>query len=143
MSKPPDASPEPRKSAAPAIPSTTAPGVPGHTHALRDVSAASGAVAGAAIGAIAGPIGAVAGGALGTVIGAIAGQVLDENESAEAEHDQQLDRDIGVTEGDLGAASPDAPPAKRGVYSAASAGGTGTGASAPSEGPMQGLDSDD
>ena len=138
MSKDTDPTTRPTKA-----PPAATPEVPVATHALRDVSAASGAVAGAAMGAIAGPIGAVAGGALGGVIGAFAGQVLDENDAADAEHDQQLDRDIGVTEGDLGAASPDAPPALRGAYSAASAGGTGTGGSKPSEGPMQDLDSDE
>lgn len=118
------------------------PVVPLPLHALREVSALSGAMAGAAIGAIAGPVGAIAGGIVGTAIGAIAGQTLDENNTEISEHDQQLDRDIGVTEGDLGAASPDQPPARRGVYSAASAGVSGSGGSAPSEGPMQDLDSE-
>ena len=113
---------------------------PGHMHILRDASVLSGAVAGAAIGAIAGPVGAIAGGLVGTAIGAIAGQALDEKEVEDAEHDQQLDRDIGVTEGDLGAASPDQPPPVRGVYSAGSAGVSIGGGSSPSEGPMQDID---
>src|SRR4051812_16734484 len=92
--------------------------VPGHVHLLRDASLLSGAVAGAAIGAIGGPVGAIAGGLVGTAVGAIAGQALDDKEVDESEHDQQLDKDIGVTEGDLGAASPDQPPPVRGVYSA-------------------------
>ncbi len=116
--------------------------VPEHTHPLRGASTLAGAVAGAAIGAIAGPGGAIAGGLLGTAIGAIAGQTLDQKDTEESEHDQQLDRDIGVTEGDLGAASPDQPPARRGVYSAGSAGVSGAGGSVPSEGPMRDLDSD-
>lgn len=116
--------------------------VPGHPHTLRDASTVAGAVAGAAVGAIAGPVGAIAGGLVGTAIGALAGQTLDADDADEAEHDQQLDRDIGVTEGDLGAASPAQPPARRGVYSAASAGISGGGGSVPSEGPMQDLDSE-
>ncbi len=116
--------------------------VPSHPHTLRDASTVAGAAAGAAVGAIAGPVGAIAGGLVGTAIGALAGQTLDEKDAEETEHDQKLDRDIGVTKGDLGAASPDQPPARRGVYSAASAGVSGGGGSVPSEGPMQDLDSD-
>ena len=118
----------------------TASPVHAPTHALRTASTLSGAVAGAALGAIAGPVGALAGGLVGTAIGAIAGQTLDAKDAEETLRDQQLDRDIGVTEGDLGAASPDQPPARRGVYSAASAGVSGSGGSTPSEGPIQDLE---
>ncbi len=116
----------------------TLPGVP-LRHLLRDTSLVSGAIAGAALGAIAGPVGAIAGGLVGTAIGAVAGQTLDEERVIDGEHDMQLDRDIGVTEGDLGAASPNQPPPRRGVYSGASAGVSGA-ASTSSEGPLQDLD---
>ena len=111
-----------------------------HTGVVLD--AVGGAVAGAAVGAVAGPAGAVAGGVLGTAIGALAGVVLERQLAERARHDQQLDRDIGVSEGAIGAASPDAPPATRGTFSAASSGFSSGGGTVPSEGPMQDLDSD-
>ena len=114
--------------------------VPAHLHAIRDASALSGAVAGAAVGAIAGPVGAVAGSLIGTAIGAFAGQTMDDEDTGAIEHDQELDRRIGVSEGDIGAASPGSPPAARGTYSAASAGASTGGGSVPSAGPMQDLD---
>ncbi len=83
------------------------PSVPAHSHAVRDASAVSGAVAGIAIGAVAGPGGAVAGGIIGTAIGAFAGQALEENETKETEKEERLDRIIGVSEGDMGAVLPD------------------------------------
>ena len=110
------------------------------SHGLRDASALSGAIAGAATGAVAGPIGALAGGVIGTAIGALAGVVLEEDAAERSRHDQQLDRDIGVTEGDLGAASPDQPPPRRGTFSAASSGFSSGGGSS-SEGPIQEIDS--
>jgi len=85
--------------------------------------AASGAAVGAALGAFAGPPGLIAGALIGAAAGAATGRVLMETQVDSDLHDALLDDVIGVSGGDLGAASPDAPPAVRGTYSAASAGG--------------------
>jgi hypothetical protein len=108
---------------------------------MLDYAAVSGAVAGAALGAVGGPPGIVAGGIVGTALGVIAGVGLDNAEYAHDVHDRELDDAIGVTSGDLGAASPDAPPPVSGAYSAASA-GVSSSRTTPSEGPMQDIDED-
>jgi hypothetical protein len=100
---------------------------------------ASGALAGAVVGAVAGPPGVVAGAILGGVAGAAAGAALDTESSVRAEHDKELDAQIGVDDGDLGAPNLAHPPATVGAYSPAS---TGVDADSPSsqkpaEGPMQ------
>jgi hypothetical protein len=84
--------------------------------------AASGAACGAALGAFAGPPGLIAGALIGAAAGAATGKVLMETQEDADAHDAMLDEVIGVTSGHLGAASPDAPPAVRGTYSAGSAG---------------------
>jgi hypothetical protein len=100
---------------------------------------AEAAVAGAAAGSLAGLPGAVAGGILGGLAGAISGTVLA-NEAERREADTaSLDREIGVTEGDLGAADPTAPPARVGAYSASSSGAESP-SGTPSEGPIQEVD---
>ena len=96
----------------------------------------AGAVAGAAVGAIAGPPGIAAGAAIGAVAGAIAGRALEVDSARQAAHERELDAEIGVTEGTLGAPNLKHPPAERGAYSAASAGVTGDGGQ-PAEGPIQ------
>jgi len=101
------------------------------------VGAATGAAAGAAIGAFAGPPGILAGALIGAAAGAATGAALGADHDKE-EVDKLLDEEIGVTAGNLGAADPNAPPAKRGTYSGASA-GAGSVAdsdSAPDEGPI-------
>jgi hypothetical protein len=108
---------------------------------VLDYAAVSGAVAGAALGAVAGPPGIVAGGLVGTAMGVLAGVGLDNAEHAFEAHDHELDDEIGVTKGDLGAAPPDAPPAVKGCYSAASA-GVASSRPTPAEGPMQDIDED-
>ncbi|HEX7667498.1 MAG TPA: hypothetical protein VF407_23360 [Polyangiaceae bacterium] len=98
---------------------------------------ASGAVAGAAAGVIAGPPGAIAGAVIGAVAGAAAGVALTNDGEREVAEDEALDREIGVTEGSLGAPSLKHPPAKVGAFSAGSAGGGSSGNSeAPAEGTM-------
>jgi hypothetical protein len=104
-----------------------------------ETAAVSGAVAGAAAGSLAGPAGAVAGGIVGGVAGAMAGVALADDAQRRHSHGAELDREIGVTEGDLGAAGPDAPPARVGAYSAGSA-GAGVATPTPSEGPIQDVD---
>ena len=100
---------------------------------------ASGALAGAVVGAVAGPPGVVAGAILGGVAGAAAGAALDTESSLRAAHDKELDAQIGVDGGDLGAPNLAHPPPTIGAYSQAS---TGVDADSPSsqepaEGPMQ------
>ena len=64
----------------------------------------------------------VVGALIGAAAGGLTGKAFAADQETEAQHDKQLDEDIGVTAGDLGAADPNAPPAKRGTYSGASAG---------------------
>ena len=103
------------------------------------VGAGTGAAAGAVLGSFAGPPGMIAGALIGAAAGAATGVALSDEQTDEAQHDSKLDDAIGVTAGNLGAAKPGAPAAKRGTFSAASSGGGG-GAngtdSAPDEGPM-------
>jgi len=116
-----------------------------HAHdvdAVVDVAALTGAVAGATMGAIAGPPGMVAGGAMGAIVGALAGATLEREDVKRSRHDVDLDKEIGVIDGQMGAASPDAPPARIGAYSAASAGVGGSPTPAPAEGGIQSLDDD-
>jgi phage tail tape-measure protein len=137
--------PKPFTSPAPRTAATPEPRAAGVPHPIGDagkaagagVGAASGAAAGAAIGAFAGPPGVVAGAIIGAAAGAATGAALGSDHDAEDE-DKKLDEEIGVTSGNLGAASPNAPPATRGTYSGASAGaGTaGLDDSAPDEGPI-------
>jgi hypothetical protein len=112
------------------------------SHRKEEIVAAAGAIAGASLGAIAGPPGMVAGAVIGGAIGAAAGHRLEKDDVIADEHDAELDKTIGVSGGDLGAASPNQPPAKRGAYSGASAGTNAGGGDAPSEGPMQNPDKD-
>jgi hypothetical protein len=105
-----------------------------------EAAAVTGSLAGAAVGAVAGPAGIVAGAVVGGVAGAITG--LGVADAAEWRHRDAaaLDDAVGVTAGDIGAASPDLPPARIGAFSAGSAGVPSPGKSTPSEGPMQDID---
>jgi phage tail tape-measure protein len=84
--------------------------------------AASVALVGAVVGAAAGPAGAVAGALIGGLAGAVVGAVLDEEASKRTARTRELDAEIGVTGGDIGAPNLKHPPAKVGAYSAAAAG---------------------
>jgi phage tail tape-measure protein len=105
------------------------------THEAEGV--ASGALAGAVVGATAGPPGVVAGAILGGVAGAITGAVMDSEAERQAAHARELDAEIGVSEGEIGAPNLAHPPAKVGAFSAASAGGGAAAGGEPAEGPMQ------
>jgi phage tail tape-measure protein len=105
-----------------------------------ETAAVSGAVAGAAVGAVTGPAGVAAGAILGGAAGAITGMALANESQRRHEHDADLDKQIGVSSGDMGAADPKAPPARLGLYSAGSAGAASTGGTTPSEGPIQDID---
>ncbi|HSO35780.1 MAG TPA: glycine zipper domain-containing protein [Labilithrix sp.] len=98
--------------------------------------AAGGALAGAALGAIGGPAGAAVGAVLGGVVGAFVAKVSDEEAARVSFHDHELDAEIGVEGGDIGAPGLKHPPAVRGTYSAASAGGGGGGGGGSADGPM-------
>jgi hypothetical protein len=99
---------------------------------------ASGAAAGAVLGAAAGPAGIVAGAVLGGAAGAIAAVALDKDAARKAARTRELDEEIGVSGGDLGAPNLKHPPARVGAYSAASAGAGATSGDdeEPAEGPM-------
>jgi hypothetical protein len=107
-------------------------------HLLHDAEgAASGAVAGAVLGSIAGPPGAVAGAVIGAVAGAIAASALDTEAERQSQRTRELDAEIGVSGGDLGAPNLKHPPAKIGAYSGASVDADASDDDAAAEGPMQ------
>lgn len=68
-----------------------------------DIELATGAVAGAAAGAVGGPIGALVGAGIGTAAAVLAHEALSSHEKAKRAHDRELDAQIGVSEGPLGA----------------------------------------
>ncbi len=98
---------------------------------------ASGALAGAVVGAAAGPPGIVAGVVLGAAAGRLTGQALDNESARKAARTRELDAEIGVSEGELGAPNLLHPPATVGAYSRASSGAAVPAERAPAEGPMQ------
>jgi len=98
---------------------------------------ASGALAGAVLGAAAGPPGVAAGAIIGGIAGAITGAGLDTESSRDAARTRELDAEIGVSGGDLGAPGLKHPPAKIGAFSAASSGVDSSSGEDPAEGPIQ------
>jgi Glycine zipper len=99
--------------------------------------AASGAFVGAVVGAAAGPAGVAAGAVMGGIAGALAGAALDRDATEQTARNRELDAEIGVSGGDLGAPNLEHPPAKIGAYSAASVGEGRSGDGEPAEGPIQ------
>lgn len=108
-------------------------------HPTEAIVAASGTVAGAVVGSIAGPVGAIAGAIVGSVAGAAAGAVLEDEAQRAHLHDEELDEVIGVYDGAMGAAPPNAPPARVGAFSAG-ASGAGRSSVPPASGPLQDVD---
>ena len=108
-------------------------------HGEEALLSVSGAVTGAATGAVAGPPGILAGAVVGAAMGMAIGKALDREDDRQRLHDEELDREIGVDGGDLGAAALDQPPSRVGAYSAPSA-GAGSSSPCASEGPMQNVD---
>jgi len=108
---------------------------PSHAHGEL-AGTLAGEVAGAIVGSMAGPPGAVAGMVMGAATGALVGEVLDRDAERKQSHDQQLDDEIGVTSGDLGAPNLAHPPAKVGAFSAASVGAALQTDRSPAEGPI-------
>ena len=102
----------------------------------------TGAAAGAALGAMVGPPGIVAGALLGGLVGAAAEVMLDRDRARAAQHDAELDTELGVIDGYIGEASANQAAPRLGVYSAATAtlSGSAARASQPSEGPFQNVD---
>lgn len=96
-----------------------------HPIASEAVSVLSGMFVGAAVGAIAGPIGAAGGALAGGLAAGVALVAAHNANLAQREHDEQLDRDIGVVGGHIGEASPNAPPVRIGAFSAAASGAGG------------------
>jgi hypothetical protein len=82
---------------------------------------ASGALAGAVVGAAAGPPGIVAGTIIGAVAGALTGAAMDGASLREEDHERDLDAQIGVSGGDLGAPHLAHPPEKAGAGSVTTA----------------------
>ncbi len=107
-----------------------------HRRAREFEGGAAGAVAGAAIGAVAGPPGIVVGAVLGVAAGAVAGAALDIDDATQIQRTRELDAEIGITGGSLGAPNLAHPAATRGTYSAASAGASEA-STTPAEGGMQ------
>jgi len=98
---------------------------------------ASGALVGAVLGASAGPPGAIAGAIIGGVAGALAGAALDRESSASEQRTRELDEEIGVTGGDLGAPNLEHVPPTSGAYSPESSGAAPPAEDVPAEGPIQ------
>lgn len=120
---------------------TSKPWLKSHVVGASEAGAIAGELAGAVIGSVAGPVGAVAGMVIGAVAGAVAGEEMSVESERASKHDAELDEEIGVTKGDLGAVQPGGPP-RSGHVSLASL-GLSPGGSAPAEGPMQDIDEDD
>ena len=101
----------------------------------------AGLAAGAASGLVAGPAGLAVGAVLGGALGLSGGLGLEFARVIAKEHDERLDRDLGVLDGEVGAgkgAGLEYSPAILGLYSSGSVAGALVGReSPPSEGPMQ------
>lgn len=97
---------------------------------------AAGAATGAIVGSAAGPVGVAVGTVLGAAAGAAAAFAVDADEEAQSQRTRELDAEIGVDGGTLGAPNLAHPPAKRATYSAASSGAKESSTS-PAEGGME------
>jgi outer membrane lipoprotein SlyB len=99
---------------------------------------AVGAIAGASFGGIfAGPAGAAAGAVVGAAMGAATGWAVEMRAKDEAVRDHRLDREIGVTDGDIGVPGLQHPPAKIGAFSREVSGASSVAEAPQAEGPMQ------
>jgi hypothetical protein len=99
------------------------------------LDAAAAAAAGAIAGTVGGPIGMAIGAVIGGIVGAAAGVVVESEDREKSLHNEQLDRDIGVSGGNIGEASPNQPPS-HGRFHAASLGVADEEAES-SDGPIQ------
>jgi hypothetical protein len=85
---------------------------------------------------MAGPPGAVAGAVIGGIVGALASAAVQNDGYDMAEHDAELDAELGISEGDIGAPNLEHPPAERGAFSASVCGADIFDDQEPAEGPM-------
>jgi hypothetical protein len=108
-----------------------------HRGAREAEGGASGALVGAVVGASAGPPGVIAGAIIGGIAGTLAGAAMDTETAATDQRTRELDADIGVSGGDLGAPNLKHPPPTSGAYSAASVGAPSSDDDGPAEGPIQ------
>ena len=90
------------------------------------LDAAAGAAAGAIAGTIAGPIGMAIGAVIGGFVGGAAGVAVETADQEQSLRDEELDRQIGVSGGNIGEASPAQPPSQ-GRFQAAALGGSDAG----------------
>jgi len=97
-----------------------------------------GAIAGAGLGGImAGPAGVAAGALVGAAMGASTAWALEMRSKDAAQRDHKLDRDIGVTEGEIGVPGLEHPPATIGAFSREASGVGGASDPTEAEGPLQ------
>ncbi|HYJ11392.1 MAG TPA: hypothetical protein VEX18_20355 [Polyangiaceae bacterium] len=95
------------------------------------------AVGGGGLGAVvAGPVGLAVGVIVGAGVGGLAAWALQGHEQEAAERDSQLDIEIGVVEGDIGAPGLDHPPAKIGAFSKEVSGAGHAERPTPASGPF-------
>jgi hypothetical protein len=102
------------------------------------LDAAAAAAAGAIAGTVGGPVGMAIGAVIGGLVGAVAGVAVESADREKSLHDEQLDRVIGVSGGNIGEASPDQPPS-HGRFQAAAL-GVSSGEAESSDGPIQNVD---
>jgi hypothetical protein len=102
------------------------------------LDAAAGAAAGALAGTLAGPVGMAIGAVIGGFVGGAAGVAVETTGRERSAHDEQLDRDIGVSGGNLGEAKEGQPPS-RGRFHAGPL-GVGDAGVESSDGPIQNVD---
>ncbi|WP_394822619.1 hypothetical protein [Pendulispora albinea] len=79
-------------------------GIPLRSDASIAAGALSGAVAGISAGAFAGPSGAMVGAFIGGAVGVVAGRAIEVHTAQEDATQEELDQQIGIIGGDLGAA---------------------------------------
>jgi hypothetical protein len=82
----------------------------------------------------------VAGAVIGGIVGALASVAIQNDAYDIAEHDAELDAELGISEGDIGAPNLEHPPAERGAFSAANCGAELSSDAEPAEGPMTSAD---
>lgn len=111
-----------------------------HLIASEAACVVTGMLVGATIGSVGGPIGLVGGAVAGGLAAGVAMVAAHNANEDRRERDEYLDREIGVFGGHIGEASPNAPPARIGAFSAAASGSGGRGANAEPDaaGPISG-----
>jgi hypothetical protein len=105
-------------------------------HGHEALGGGVGALSGAALGAMGGLPGAVAGAVIGSVVGVLASRALEAEADEHEAEDEKLDREIGVSGGDIGVACLKHPASKTGAYSEAAMGLGDSGDETLAEGPI-------